>query len=214
MREYRVKVTVRNNLLLSAIEAAGFKTQSAFAEYADMDVTAVNDLVALRKAPINDDGSFSLAAQRIMESLGASPSDLWTNEQLYMSLKRNTAETPMDAFGIRLLAEQHQDAMTLPSPEDARFASETSELINTLLDTLTPREAEILRMRNFDELTMQECAEKIGVTPERIRQIEAKALRKMRHPARVCHLNAAEIYGTIESINEWTEPISLNARKL
>ena len=57
-----------------------------------------------------------------------------------------------------------------------------------MLDTLTPREAKVLRMRFGIEMntdhTLEEVGKQFDVTRERIRQIEAKALRKLRHPSR------------------------------
>mgnify|MGYP003694596167 CR=1 FL=1 len=57
-----------------------------------------------------------------------------------------------------------------------------------ILDTLTPREAKVLRMRFGIEMntdhTLEEVGKQFDVTRERIRQIEAKALRKLRHPSR------------------------------
>ncbi|MGH8678719.1 MAG: sigma-70 family RNA polymerase sigma factor, partial [Burkholderiales bacterium] len=57
-----------------------------------------------------------------------------------------------------------------------------------VLDTLTPREAKVLRMRFGIEMntdhTLEEVGKQFDVTRERIRQIEAKALRKLRHPSR------------------------------
>ena len=63
-----------------------------------------------------------------------------------------------------------------------------SEATQEILSTLTPREAKVLRMRfgidmNTDH-TLEEVGKQFDVTRERIRQIEAKALRKLRHPAR------------------------------
>jgi hypothetical protein len=87
---YRIKVSVKNNLLLSAIEEAGYKSAAEFARAAGLRETDVSALVALRFAPIGKQGEFTLTAQRIMEALGAAPSDLWTTEQLNMSLPRNT----------------------------------------------------------------------------------------------------------------------------
>ena len=64
-----------------------------------------------------------------------------------------------------------------------------TEAIDEVLQTLTPREAKVLMMRfgirmNTDH-TLEEVGKQFNVTRERIRQIEAKALRKMRHPSRV-----------------------------
>ena len=60
--------------------------------------------------------------------------------------------------------------------------------INEVLETLTPREAEVLRlrfgMRDGSPKTLEEVGKEFNVTRERLRQIEAKALRKLRHPSR------------------------------
>ena len=62
------------------------------------------------------------------------------------------------------------------------------DVIKDVLDTLTPREAKVLRMRFGIEMntdhTLEEVGKQFDVTRERIRQIEAKALRKLRHPSR------------------------------
>ncbi|OZA95800.1 MAG: hypothetical protein B7X52_06505, partial [Thiotrichales bacterium 34-46-19] len=63
-----------------------------------------------------------------------------------------------------------------------------SEAVELMLSTLSPREAKVLRMRfgiqmNTDH-TLEEVGKQFDVTRERIRQIEAKALRKLRHPSR------------------------------
>ena len=72
--------------------------------------------------------------------------------------------------------------------EDMLIAKDGADYIRDILDSLTPREAKVLRLRfGIDmpsEYTLEEVAKMYGVTRERIRQIEAKALRKMRHPAR------------------------------
>jgi RNA polymerase sigma factor (sigma-70 family) len=72
--------------------------------------------------------------------------------------------------------------------EDMLIAKDGADYIRDILDSLTPREAKVLRLRfGIDmpsEYTLEEVGEMFGVTRERIRQIEAKALRKMRHPAR------------------------------
>jgi RNA polymerase primary sigma factor len=67
-----------------------------------------------------------------------------------------------------------------------------SEKVNEVLSTLSPREARILRLRfgleNGRTYTLEEVGEKFGLTRERIRQIEGKALRRLRHPMRARQL--------------------------
>ena len=77
---------------------------------------------------------------------------------------------------------------------DAATGSGLMGATQDILDTLTPREAKVLRMRfgigmNTDH-TLEEVGKQFDVTRERIRQIEAKALRKLRHPSRSEHLRS------------------------
>jgi len=71
--------------------------------------------------------------------------------------------------------------MEPPEPHQRRDL----ELVATyLLTTLTEREAELLIRRYWYEFTLEECGQQMSVTRERVRQIEMKALRKLRHPGR------------------------------
>ena len=75
-----------------------------------------------------------------------------------------------------------------PAPQDAASNILLKEQLAAVLSTLTPREAKVLRLRfGLDDgrsRTLEEVGEEFNVTRERIRQIEAKALRKLRHPSR------------------------------
>jgi RNA polymerase primary sigma factor len=75
-----------------------------------------------------------------------------------------------------------------PTPMESTYSKLLREKIEEVLDTLPPREARILRLRfgleNGHNYTLEEVGEKFGLTRERIRQIESKALRRLRHPRR------------------------------
>ena len=79
-----------------------------------------------------------------------------------------------------------------PSPPDVAGNSLLREKLEELLETLTPREARILRLRygldNGRTYTLEEVGNKFGLTRERIRQIEAEALNRLRHPSRARQL--------------------------
>ena len=75
-----------------------------------------------------------------------------------------------------------------PAPAEAASRSVLKEQLNDILSTLTDREAKVLRLRfgldDGKQRTLEEVGLQFDVTRERIRQIEAKALRKLRHPSR------------------------------
>ena len=71
---------------------------------------------------------------------------------------------------------------TYEMPEVLDF--EIKNAITQVLSTLTPREERVIRERFFNNKTLEEVGQTFSVTRDRIRQIEAKALRKMKHPSR------------------------------
>jgi len=96
-------------------------------------------------------------------------------------------ETPIGDDEDSHLGDFIED-VNIESPIDAATNSGLSEATQKILNSLTPREAKVLRMRfginmNTDH-TLEEVGKQFDVTRERIRQIEAKALRKLRHPSR------------------------------
>lgn len=74
------------------------------------------------------------------------------------------------------------------NPESAYIKESNGDIVNAVLDTLSDREANIIRLRfgigGKKAMTLEEVGKEYGLTRERIRQIEAKALRKLRHPSR------------------------------
>ena len=84
--------------------------------------------------------------------------------------------------------------MTGISPAEAVINLNLREQTEAVLKTLTPREEKVIKMRfgvgDGSEHTLEEVGQNFAVTRERIRQIEAKALRKLRHPSRSHRLRA------------------------
>ncbi|MCG9082162.1 RNA polymerase sigma factor RpoD [Laribacter hongkongensis] len=96
-------------------------------------------------------------------------------------------ETPIGDDDDSHLGDFIEDLATM-APSDAAMYASLKEATKEVLDSLTPREAKVLRMRFGIEMntdhTLEEVGKQFDVTRERIRQIEAKALRKLRHPTR------------------------------
>lgn len=189
---YLVKVSIRNNLIIRAIRAAGYKNVSRFCEQNGMGKTELTELISLRRSPLTAEGVFSNSAKNLMENLCALPTDLWTPEQLTMKLKKNTATTEVDfnamVAALGMNSEEVFQLIDSSSPDKELEKEEAYTVVNDILDTLTPREAKVLRMRfgiDCAELTLEEIGEKWDLSKERIRQIEAKAMRKMKNPSRI-----------------------------
>ena len=106
---------------------------------------------------------------------------------LKISKEPISMETPIGDDDDSHLGDFIEDASTM-APVDAAVYGSLRDATKEVLDSLTPREAKVLRMRFGIEMntdhTLEEVGKQFDVTRERIRQIEAKALRKLRHPSR------------------------------
>ena len=106
---------------------------------------------------------------------------------LKISKEPISMETPIGDDDDSHLGDFIEDQATMAPSDSAVYAS-LRGVTKDVLDTLTPREAKVLRMRFGIEMntdhTLEEVGKQFDVTRERIRQIEAKALRKLRHPSR------------------------------
>ncbi|MEW6126626.1 MAG: RNA polymerase sigma factor RpoD [Acidobacteriota bacterium] len=103
-------------------------------------------------------------------------------------------ETPIGDDGETTIASFIEDRRSA-NPADTAITNNLRELTEDVLSTLTPREKEIIKMRfgldqSGEERTLEEVGKHFNVTRERIRQIEAKALAKLRHPTRSRRLRA------------------------
>ena len=102
-------------------------------------------------------------------------------------------ETPIGDDDDSHLGDFLEDTQTVAPAEAVQNAS-LSDTVKQVLDSLSPREAKVLRMRFVIEMqsdhTLEEVGKQFDVTRERIRQIETKALRKLRHPSRADKLKS------------------------
>jgi RNA polymerase sigma factor (sigma-70 family) len=173
--EYLVKVTIRNNLILRQMKKLGIKSQSELARLAGLTPTAVGLLVGMKRRPLHAlsgewlDSAFALSAALHME-----PEELWTEKQRGMALDSNTREVSMSEDAV----------MQLASGDRLEHNVIASKLVADALTTLRPREQDIIRARFFDGDTLEEIGDRQGVSRGRIQQLEAKALRKLKHPSR------------------------------
>ena len=137
-------------------------------------------------------------SQQLVQELGREPSseEIAKRMDIPVDTVRKTKkiaqlpmsfETPIGDEGDSHLGDFIEDKAVL-SPSDAAIHLNLRDQIATILRTLTPREERIIRLRfgldDGSQHTLEEVGQVFAVTRERIRQIEAKALRKLRHPSR------------------------------
>jgi RNA polymerase primary sigma factor len=137
-------------------------------------------------------------AKRLAQELGREPSDEELADELDTSPERVaelmslggqplSLETPVGAEEESTLAEFIEDEVT-PNPISLAAHTLMEEQVEDALDSLTPREARVLRLRygleDGEDYTLEQVGDKLGLTRERIRQIQAQALRRLRHPSR------------------------------
>ena len=137
-------------------------------------------------------------SRQILQETGAEPDPATLAEKMEMpeekirkilkiSKEPISMETPIGDDDDSHLGDFIEDQSTM-APSDAAVYGSLRDVTGDVLDTLTPREAKVLRMRFGIEMntdhTLEEVGKQFDVTRERIRQIEAKALRKLRHPSR------------------------------
>ena len=137
-------------------------------------------------------------SRQLVQKLGREPSDEEIAAEMKIEPERVeeikrisqmpvSLETPIGEEEDSQLGDFIEDR-SLPSPEDVAADNLLQEQIEEMLNALSDREREVLRYRfgleDGRSYTLEEVGRRFGVTRERIRQIEAKALRKLRHPSR------------------------------
>lgn len=147
-------------------------------------VETINKLIRVSRKLMQDLGR-EPSSEEIAEEMEIPPEKV--REILKISQKTTSLETPIgdddDSYLGDFIADENQ-----LTPYEATSKRLLKENINEVLQALSDREAKVLKMRFGLEgqrpMTLEEVGRKFGVTRERIRQIEAKALRKLKHPSR------------------------------
>ncbi len=147
-------------------------------------VETINKLIRIQRTLLQDLGR-DPAAEEIAQAMSLPVERV--REILKISQEPISLETPIGEEEDSHLGDFIEDQEALAPAEAASFTM-LKEQLDDVLETLTPRERKVLKLRfGLDDgrpRTLEEVGHEFGVTRERIRQIEAKALRKLRHPSR------------------------------
>jgi len=147
-------------------------------------VETINKLVRVSRRLLQDKGR-EPTSEEIAEEMGITPEKV--REIIKVSQQPVSLETPIGEEEDSHLGDFIEDPAAL-APADAASHQMLKEAVESVLNTLSDREQKVLKLRfGLDDgrtRTLEEVGREFDVTRERIRQIEAKALRKLRHPRR------------------------------
>jgi transcriptional regulator with XRE-family HTH domain len=187
MKEIEVEIKLRNNRLLQRRRELGL-TQAELGERVGITAHTVGQYETMNMHPISTrdaDLGWKPSALSLAEFFAVDPWELFP--EAIQQIRKSSARIEVDAADVGRLLDGPSHVAELPGPAEAYDAEELRAVVDDALDTLSPRERRVIDRRfgldGEGGSTLEEVAEEFGVGTERIRQIEAKAIRRMRHPA-------------------------------
>jgi len=206
---YRIRVSVRNNLILQRIKDAGYDSVAAFCRYSGVCVTTMQQLLSMKISPVlSRNGEWRKAVLLIAEELRCLPEDLFTDVQRTNKLERAFVERTMSEEQVQELAQSGVlGQITDGRPDFAFMRKEATEILSAALGRLLdPREEKAVRlyydMEGEGPISFVELGVRLGnISAQRAMLIFWRAMQKLRHPKHV-----RELRGALASFEPSLEP--------
>lgn len=184
MSDYELELKIRNAPLRNMMKAMGFDSAPKLAKAAGVGYPTVLNMVNLKTTALDRWGNLRPAVAKVCDALACHYTEIFPEAHIYDALEQDKFVAQVTVDQLRELTIAERDPMELLS----FMEQEQNTDWDKALEPLTSRERRILCFRFRDGLTLQETAKAVArpdgyeVTKERIREIEQKGLRKLRHP--------------------------------
>lgn len=206
MKDVRIELRFRNNLILEHMERKGIKSVAELCRLSGAQQIPLGRIINMKTSPIRkppggawrspvsleppesyEQVRWRIDVRRIAKFFKVTPEMLFSDFQTDLAIETNVAALKLDSRDAHYHLEGLRQQL-LESPEVSMIRAALPEVTQECLGTLDPRERGVIEMRfglgGHPTMTLEQVARAENVTRERIRQIESKALRKLRHPDR------------------------------
>jgi len=190
MSDFAIDIKIRNARIRRALSDAGYKSVGQFCRLNGFDASKLGDLFNLKKSPTMKSGKWIKTVVRLAEVLKTTPDELFSESQKTIELRSNESTINVSEEEARRIAEGafcERVAIEAKTLEQEIEQEECERALHELMGSvLTPRERAIVESRySANARTLAQIGDGMGYSPERIRQMESKALRKLRSGAKL-----------------------------
>jgi RNA polymerase sigma factor (sigma-70 family) len=199
MKDYRIKITIRNDRLLNAIEDKGIPSVKQFCTLYQLNYNSIVKIISGKIKPLNNLGKPIRLVEQIIDILDISLEDAFTERQLKGFAKTN--------YEISVAEKELKQLVNPVKNQEQKIIEQDVKLkiLEAFSKRLSPREEKLIRLKygfgDEKEHTLYELSSKFKISVERVRQIISKAQRKMKHPSvsrDIINTGFNEIYTSVD----------------
>ena len=198
MTDYRIKITIRNERILSVMEEKGFESVAKFCKAYNLDYVRVAEVIRGKIKPLNQKGTPIKLVEDMLDILDMSLEEAFTSRQL-QGFSKTTMQTKMTEKQVKNLIDP------VRNQEQKLIERDVKKSINSALSTLAPRYERVIRLKygldNGKEHSIEEISKIYGVSRSRIGQMIQQAEKKLKHPSRsdeIIKTGFNEIYSKVD----------------
>jgi RNA polymerase sigma factor (sigma-70 family) len=191
MKDYLLQIKIKNAPMMNMMRANGLDTGADLSRLSNVSEGEIGLYLNLKKVPIKKSGEWRISVLKIADSLRVLPDMLFPKQHITKALQTNQVEGQVSFEDIGHLIDSCDvfvDRLSESITDEAR--EDALDMLDECLGTLAIREEKVLKRRfgigiYSTPLNLDEVAQNFSISRERVRQIEAKALRKLRHTSRM-----------------------------